>query len=145
MVDQDGFGQPEQLTTDLKGQLYAPAWSSDSSRLAFSDKDGKLYVLTIASKELVEIADDRFGLIRDYNWAPGGGQLAFSMAERNGNRSIHIWDATDGQVRTVTADTFNEYDPSFDPEGKYLYYLSDRQYAPQISALEWNYQGRTTR
>ena len=113
LIDQDGFGKPEQLTTSLTGQLYAPAWSPDGSRLAFSDKDGKLYVLSIAGKELVEVADDRFGLIRDYDWAPGGGQLAFSMAERNGNQSLHIWDAADGQVRRITDDTFSEYQPNF--------------------------------
>ena len=40
---------------------YAPEWSPDGKRLAFCDKDGKLYVLTVADKKLVEMADDRRG------------------------------------------------------------------------------------
>ncbi|MCP3859226.1 MAG: hypothetical protein GY704_06210, partial [Phycisphaeraceae bacterium] len=34
---------------------------------------------------------------------------------------------------------FNEFNPAWDPEGNYLFYLSDREFAPQISAIEWNF------
>ncbi len=28
----------------------------------------------------------------------------------------------------------------WDPAGNYLFYMSDREYAPRIGAIEWNYQ-----
>ena len=36
---------------------------------------------------------------------------------------------------------FDEYDPAWDPDGNYLYYLSDREFAPQLGNLEWNFIG----
>ena len=55
--------------------------------------------------------------------------------------SIHIWNDADGQLTKVTSDLFDERQPEWDPEGKYLFYLSDRSFAPQISEVEWNYAG----
>ena len=40
---------------------------------------------------------------------------------------------------------FNATEPVFGPEGKYLFFLSDREYAPQVSSAEWDYAtDRTT-
>jgi tricorn protease len=146
LMAQDGSGQPEQLTRGGSAFRYAPAWSPDGSRIAFSDKDGKLYVVTVADRRLVEIADDPRGQIQDYTWAPHGGHLAFSMADPRGARAIHVWSAGDGRVRKVTEGFFSEYGPAWDADGNYLYYLSAREFAPQLSNVEWNFAGnRSTR
>jgi tricorn protease len=141
LVDQDGAGKPEQLTTQFAAQLQAPEWASDGKRLAFSDKDGKLFVLTIADKKVVEVADDAFGGVFDYAWAPGGQQLAFSLQNANGNRTLHVWSAADAKLRRVSDELFNSENPAWDPEGNYLYYTSEREFAPQISSVEWNFAG----
>jgi len=118
---------------------YSPEWSPDGKRIAFSDKDGKLYVLTLADRKIVEVTDTRRGQIRDYTWSPRGNFLAFTMANQNQFASVHIWSANDGQLRRVTEDYFNSYNPGWDPQGNYLYFLSDREFAPQISGVEFNY------
>jgi tricorn protease len=146
LVAQDGSSRPEQLTRGGSAMRYAPAWSPDGSRLAFSDKDGKLYILTLSDRRLVEIADDPRGLITDYTWAPRGNHVAFSMADPRGVRAIHVWSAGDGRVRKVTEGFFSEWSPAWDADGNYLYYLSNREFAPQLSNNEWNFAGnRSTR
>ena len=119
--------------------LYHPEWAPDGKRLAFSDKDGKLYVLTIADKKTVLVADDEYGKIDDYSWSANGGYLAFSMTDANQYRSLYIWSTADSELRRITGPYFNEYNPVWDTEGNYLYYLSERQFAPQISTVEWNF------
>ncbi|MCU0234978.1 MAG: S41 family peptidase, partial [Thermoanaerobaculales bacterium] len=141
LVDQDGSKAPERLTDGFRTMLYAPEWAPDGKRIAFSDKHGTLHVLTVADRGLQEVADTPRGRIFDYAWSPHGGHLAFSMADRNGLSSIYIWSAADGQTRRVTGGLTDEHDPVWDPEGKYLYFLSEREYAPQISQLEWNIAG----
>jgi tricorn protease len=139
VVDQDGSGEPEQLTDGGSAMRYAAEWSPDGDRLAFSDKDGKLYVLELASRRISEIADDPWGQIQSYVWSPQGGHLAFSLTNTNGFGSIAVWTVADGEVRRVTDDLFNDFNPAWDPAGDFLYYLSDREFAPQISSIEWNF------
>lgn len=139
VIAQDGSKPAEQLTHGGTAMRYGPEWAPDGKRIAFSDKDGKLYVLTMADRKVVEIADNTRGQIRDYTWSPRGNFLAFSMANKNPFTGVYVWSAGDGQVHLVTDESFNSYNPAWDPQGNYLYYLSDREYAPQISSIEFNY------
>ncbi len=140
VVAQDG-GELQQLTDHFAAMLYAPTWSADSTHLAFSDKDGKLYVLNLDDRSVVEVADDEYGGIRDYTWSPDGRWLAFSMENANEFRSIYLWSREDKELHRISDPLYNEWGPAWDPEGHYLYFLSDREFAPQISLIEWNYAG----
>ena len=144
VVDELGTGKPEQLTTTLKAMVFRPVWSPDGSKLAFGDKDGKVYVLTVATKKLTPLFDDEYGMVVDYAWSPDGAWLAFSRNEPSGLSTIAIVNAEDGTARFTSDPFFNAVEPAWDPEGNYLFFLSDREYAPQISSLEWNYAGNRT-
>jgi tricorn protease len=140
-IAQDGSSAAVQLTTEHKAMLYEPEWSADGKRLAYSDKDGKIYVLTIADKKVTQIADSTRGQVRDYSWSPRGNFLAFSLPNANGFNSVYIWSANDNQLRKVTDPTFSANSPAWDPQGNYIYYLSTREFAPLISNVEFNYAG----
>ena len=143
-IAQDGMGEPQQLTSGGTAMRYAPEWSGDGKRIAFSDKDGKVYILTLADKKLMQIADSPNGQITDYEWSPKGNYLAFSMndkpASNNGGfNSVYLYDVNQNKLNRVTDPMFSAYNPTFDPSSDYLYYLSDREFAPQISNVEFNY------
>jgi tricorn protease len=139
LINQDGSGKPEELTHGLKAMLYAPEWASDGKRIAFGDKDGKLYVLTLEDKKLTQVAQNPRDRVHDYTWSQDGGHLAFVMDNPNNFSSIYIWSVADGQVHRVTSDLFDAGRPSWDPDGNYLFYLSTRDFAPQLSGIEFNY------
>ncbi len=144
LVDQAG-GKPEPVTKGREGLTYAPEWSAEGTQLAFSDKDGRLFVLALADRKITLVADDERGQIRDYTWSPKGAYLAFSMTDANDSRSIHVWSASDAKLHRASDEVFNEENPAWDPDGDFLFYLSDRDFAPQISGFEWNFAtNRTT-
>ncbi|MBK7935380.1 MAG: PD40 domain-containing protein [Acidobacteria bacterium] len=136
---QDGSTAPERLSTTTPGQKTGPAWSGDSKKIAFGDKDGKVYVLTVATKQVQQVVDAPNGMIQDYDWSPKGGYLAYSMQNRNGMSSIYIWSSEENKNYRVTSEMFDSGSPSWDSSGGYLYFLSSREFAPQISNSEFNY------
>jgi len=139
LVNQDGSAKPEQLTHGFHAMLYAPEWSGDGKRLAFSDKDGKLFVLTLDDKKATEVARDPNGRLRDYTWSHDGGHVAFTMTNPNGFRSLYAWSVADAQVHRVTGELFNLGDPAWDPEGNYLYYVAVHDFQPALSQVEFDY------
>ena len=61
------------------------------------------------------------------------------------SQSVFIWTGADERVHRVTGDVFDEYSPDWDPDGNFIYYLSDRDYQPQLSQIEFNFAtARTT-
>ena len=139
LVNQEGSSHPEQLTHGFQAMLYAPEWAADGKRIAFSDKDGKLFVLTLDGKKITQVARDSGGNLRDYTWSQDGGHLAFTLSNPNGFRSIYIWSVNDGQVHRITNDLFDSGDLAWDPDGNYLYYIALHDFQPALSQIEFDY------
>ncbi len=139
LVAQDGSTPPEQITTGGNAQRYSPTWSSDGKKIAFSDKDGKLWVLTLATKQLQMVVDAPIGLVQSYEWSPKGNFIAYSMQPRSGISSVYIWSSDENKSYRVTPAMFSSSNPTWDPSGGYLYFLSNREFAPQVSSSEFNY------
>lgn len=139
LVGQDGSTPPEQITTGGSAQRYGPTWSPDGKKIAYSDKDGRLYILTLATKQIQTLVDAPIGLIQDYEWSPKGNFLAYTMQARGGVTSVYVWGSEDNVSHRVTPAMFSASSPAWDTAGGYLYFLSNREYAPQISTSEFNY------
>ena len=140
VVPQDGSKPAEKITSGGTALRYQPVCSPDGRYIALGYNDGKVWVVTMADRKLVEIFDSPRNQVRDYVWSPRGNYLAFSTATTgSGFSAVHIWSAADAKVHRVTDPMFNATNPAWDPQGNYLYYFCDREFAPQISSIEFNY------
>jgi tricorn protease len=120
-------------------RLFRPAWSGDGKRIAYGDKEGRLWVIPADGGSPTQVADERNYRVTDYVWSPDGQWLAYSLSTPTTNRALWIWGVADGKARQVTDGFWGEHDPSWDPEGKYLWYMSEREFQPQFSQSEWNF------
>ncbi len=63
-------------------------------------------------------------------WSPDGRYVAYSCAETSRTTSIKLCEIASGATTSVTRAEFYDVAPSFDPEGRYLYFLSYRVFDP---------------
>jgi tricorn protease len=136
---QDGSTPALRLTSDSTARYYAPRWSGDDQRIAFCDNTGRLYVIEVASRRRVAVARDPAELLQDYRWSPDGQFLGYSLNDSNGYSGIHVWSVADGKSRRVTPSLFNAQSPAWAPNGELLYFLSQREYQPLLSTVEFDF------
>jgi len=135
----DGSDEPKQLTSTLKSRLYQPRFSPDGKHIAFSDQEGRLKLLGSTGQTLREVANDPTGLLTDFAFSVGGRYLAYALTQANGMSQLRIFDLQSSTTETVSDPLFAAFNPAFSPDGKHLYFLSNREFAPQIDGAEWNF------
>jgi tricorn protease len=139
LEDQNGIGASRQITRGGATRYFAPRLSPDGKRIAVADQNGHLWVVDVQSGERREIADDPFEPGLDHRWSPDGRYLAYSVSDANGLRGVWIWRAADGQTVRATPALFEAHGPAWAPDGACLYFLSFREYPPQLGTREFNY------
>jgi tricorn protease len=137
--NQDGTAPATAITENSHARYLAPRWSSDDKRVAVADQTGRLSVIELATKRRSVIAKDPLELALDYQWSPDGRYLSYSLNADNGFSSVYIWSVADGTSRRVTPDFTNSQSPAWAPNGELLYFLSNREYQPLISSIEFDF------
>lgn len=132
-------GGAEKLLTHFhEGYFYQPVWAPGGDRLAFSDNEHRLWLLDIGSGAIKAVGEDSYNEIHDYAWSPDGRWLAYSITDPNQVHSIWLYSLDSGKATRVSASRDNDSNPAFDPEGKYLFFVSTRHENPVISESEFD-------
>jgi len=146
IAPQDGMGKEQQITSGYKGFKYAPVWSSDSKKLAWSDKDCRLWYVDVNEKKQVAIDQGKYGEILNYSWSPDSKWLAYDKNAENSYSVVHLYSLATSKVTPVTTSMTNSFAPVFDPDGKYLYFLSDRDFNEVLGNIDFEFSNpKTTR
>lgn len=136
---QDGSGQECRLTYDGDVWRFAPVWSPDSKKLAFADKAHRLRILDVQTGKTIDVDRGRYRDITEYTWAPDSRWLAYVKAAANRNGVIWLYSLDQARSFRLTDSARSNYNPTFDPQGEYLYFLSDRDFQLTFSSWEFNY------
>ncbi|MCC6461578.1 MAG: PD40 domain-containing protein [Saprospiraceae bacterium] len=131
----------ETLTSFSSGFRYQLYWSPDSKKLAFIDQAMKIQVYDRDTKttRLVDQAQDLFeGGLQGFqvSWSSDSRWMAYEKSGNNGHQAIYIYDAQTQQSRQVTSGFYADYQPTFDRDGRYLFFITNRQFAPTYSEFD---------
>jgi tricorn protease len=142
----EGSGEEQVLTTLGPGFRYRPAWSPDSKKLVFIDQTMRVRLHELEKKE-TRVIDQQLwqyhgGLASfKFSWSKDSRWVAYAQDLENRNSAIALYDTQKQERHLVTAGYYNDDEPVFDPDGKYLYYRSGRSFSPIYSDLDntWIY------
>jgi tricorn protease len=122
------------------GRVVALAAAPHGTRLAFSNHRNELWVGDTADgrqTQLTRLDASDAGRIQDLAWSPCGGWLAYDFWTSARHRAIKLADVASGRSELVTQPEFHDHAPAFDPEGRYLYFLSLRTFDPVYDAVQF--------
>ena len=130
----NGIGQPEQLTKDGTSYRYDGEISPDGKWLVFDDKDQNLWLLDVAEKKLKRVAHSKVYGFGDFKWSPDSKWLVYAENAENLYSQIKLYRVSDGTIHDVTRDRVDSYNPIWTPDGKWIYFLSERYFQSLVSS-----------
>jgi len=146
IMPQDGMGKEQQVTSGYKGFKFGPQWSPDSRKLAWADKDLRLWWIDIGEKKPVEVDQAKFAEITNYSFSADSKWLAYDKNTDTGFSIVYLYSLSDKKITPVTTAMTNSFAPLWDPEGKYLYFLSDRDFNEVLGNFDFEFANpKTTR
>lgn len=136
----DGVGDLVQLTDDGEVLRWEVLPSPDGKWAAHHDKNQRLWLLDLESRKNVKIDESAIRDLGGLAWSPDSRFLAYVKSEENAFSSIRIYDRETGRSFRATTDRYDSSSPFWSPDGKWLYFLSDRNLVSIVGSPWGNYQ-----
>ena len=146
----DGTGSERKLTTLGPGFRYAPTWSPDSKKIAFVDQTMTIRVHDVAAGRTTKVDQALYwyeGQLQSFSpsWSSDSRWMVYSRDLDNRSSAVFAFDARNSRTTQLTSGYYSDNSPAFDPDGKYLYYLTNRNLQPIYSDYDntWIYPNTT--
>ena len=138
VIGSDGTTPDRQVTKGGNTFRFGPRWSPDSKKLAFSDKTMTLWWVDVATGKLTKVDKSDDGEIRDYSWSGDSRWIAYSIPQPTGVSRITLFSLDSNKATPMSDGMTDDFNPVFEPEGKYLYFISRRTLHPEFGGFELN-------
>ena len=130
----NGEGAPEQWTNDAKVLRWEGVPSPDGLWLAHRDKDQQLWIYDVKAKTDKRIAQSMNGDFGNLTWSPDSHWLAYDETADDSFDQIKILNIASGEIKEITSNRFNSESPAWSADGKWIYFLSDRNLKTTIQS-----------
>ena len=146
----DVNSKKEERSISIKGvgAINDAAWSPDGKTIAVSGLAGgisDIYLVDAANGQVRQLTNDRYAEIHPA-WSPDGRTIAFATDRgpdtdfgtlRYGEMNLALMDLTSGTVRPlVLFKGAKHINPQYSPDGRQLYFVSDREGFSDIYRLD---------
>jgi len=126
LVQSDGKSEPRKLTNHGPGFRYGILWSPDSKYVVYGDNAGNLYLRAIEEDESKLVDTDPDARVPEASWSPDSRWIAYTKRTDSDLSTIWLYNAESGEKQQLTSALFNSSNPTFDREGDYLYFITNR-------------------
>ncbi|MCX6569397.1 MAG: PDZ domain-containing protein, partial [Candidatus Aminicenantes bacterium] len=136
---QDGKGEVKKFKLGGSGFYGSPNWSPDSQKIAFADNSLTLYWIDVKTGAVRKIASEYIyqpggQSSMGTSWSPDSKWLAYTLGTPTFFRRVHVYSLDQDKSFPVTDGLSDVDEPTFDAEGKYLWFLASTDAGP---ARQW--------
>lgn len=140
LIVSDQDGENEHTIMESTDPIMSPAWSPDSRRLAYVSFEGNkssVFVQTLRTGNRSQVSS-KAGINGAPSFSPDGRKLVVTLGGIDGNLDIYVLDINSRQTRRLTTHRAIDTEGSWSPDGRYIYFTSDRSGGPQIYRVSTN-------
>jgi TolB protein len=134
LIVSDADGENAQKIAESSQPLMSPGWSPDARRLAYVSFEGGaqgVYVQTLRTGTRERVSA-RAGVNSAPSFSPDGRLLALTLSRDAANLDIHTLDLSTQVLRQLTTDAAIDTEATWAPDGRSIYFTSDRAGGPQV-------------
>jgi len=131
-VPANGVGDVAQLTNNAKVLRWDGVPSPDGKHIAHFNKDQELWVFDVDTKKQTKLASANNGDFGDIEWSPDSRWLAYSAPVDNLMTMMYLYNSESAAITPITSDRYDSFSPAWSPDGKWLYFLSNRNFVSLV-------------
>jgi tricorn protease len=138
--DQTGFKTPTVIDLGPEpSYFYSPTWSLDSKHIAYTDKHMRLWYVDVPTGKPVLVDSGTYGSFgTDFGavWSADSKWIAYHRDLDNQLKAIFLYSVETHKSTQVTDGMSDAFNPSFDRNGKYLYFLASTDDGPSRAGID---------
>ena len=146
----DGSAEPEHLA-DLSvapdddsehpldiGRPVNLAVSPENDQVVLSNHRYELILVDLPSRTMRLLDKSKHARIHGLAWSPDGQWMAYGFSGTQNTSCIKLCKVETGETWPLTRPVLFDVGPAFDPDGKYLYFLSYREFDPVYDNMHFD-------
>jgi tricorn protease len=135
VASQDGKGAAKKFKLGGSGFYGSPNWSPDSRKIALADNSLTLYWIDLATGAVKKIASEYLyqpggQSSMPTSWSPDSKWIAYTLGTPTFFRRVHVYSLDQDKSFPITDGLSDVDEPTFDAEGKYLWFLASTDDGP---------------
>jgi tricorn protease len=124
------------LDADI-GRVLAMVAAPEGNRVALTNHRNEVIVADLDARTVRVVDRSEHGRSEEIAWSADGEWIAYPFATDTRHSAIKLCEVATGRTCLASTPEFRDYAPAFDPEGRYLYFLSYRTFDPVYDSVQF--------
>jgi len=139
IAPQDGRGAARQITKTGDVYKYQIEWSPDGKKILWADKALRLRYVNVETGKITDVCRGEKWEFSQYAWSPDSQWIVYAQAEVASMSKIYLYSLQDQTSHELTDGWYDSSSPIFSADGRFVFFVSERDFHPIYSRTEWNH------